>query len=108
MTQQTQPSADDIPIGREHAITRMALRIRWGCTDRMMRRTIADLRAEDNGDDYVIVSYSSGKGYYRTDNPDEIRHFINEQSKRARSTFRPLAKARRVLKRLEVNTDGGD
>lgn len=101
------PKAADIPVGRENAITREQLKRKWNCSDRIMRRYIADLRAQDDGDDYVIVSYSSGKGYYRTDNPDEIRHFINEQSKRARSTCRPLAKARRVLKRLEVNTDGG-
>ena len=96
------PKAADIPVGRENAITREQLKHTWNCSDRLMRRYIADLRALDDGDDYVIVSYSSGKGYYRTDNPDEIRHFINEQSKRARNTFRPLAKARRVLKRLEV------
>ena len=64
------PKAADIPVGRENAITREQLKRKWNCSDRIMRRYIADLRAQDDGDDYVIVSYSSGKGYYRTDNPD--------------------------------------
>ena len=94
---------EDIPIGgEENAITRRELAKLWGCTDRMARRYIAELRAEDNGDDYIIMSKSSGKGYYRTNDPDEIEHFVRETTKRAKNTFRPLRKARRLLKEQEV------
>lgn len=91
-------SIEDIPIGAENAITREALARKWNTNDRTAREIIAKLRAEDNGDGYVIVSHSNGRGYYRTDNIEQIRHFFNETMNRARHTFRPLGKVRRILK----------
>ena len=93
---------EDIPIGSKNAISRAELSRKWKCSDRDARRIIADLRAEDNGDEYIIVAYSSGKGYYRTNDKAEIDHFVKEMSKRARNTFAPLKKARRVLKKAEM------
>lgn len=92
---------NDIPIGRRNAITRAELAEKWGVSDRMARRLIAELRAEDNGDGYVIVAFSSGKGYFRTDDLREIRRFHRETSKRARKTFAPLKKARRILRNAD-------
>ena len=92
------PDANDIPVGRDFAISRAALARKWGVSDRKARHMIAQLRADDNGDDLVIVSHSSGSGYFRTNNPAEIEHFVREMTKRARNTFAPLKKARRVLK----------
>ena len=89
---------EDIPIGAENAITREALARKWNTNDRTARDIIAKLRAEDNGDGYVIVSHSNGRGYYRTDNIDQIRHYLNETMNRARHTFKPLGKVRRILK----------
>lgn len=91
-------SPEDIPVGAENAITRAALCSKWGVCDRDVREIIARLRAEDNGDKYVIVSHSNGRGYYRTDNPEQIRHFYRETMNRARNTFLPLKKVRRLLK----------
>lgn len=90
---------DDIPIGKHYAITRAQLAHRWGVDDRTVRLRIASLRAEDNGDDFIIVSNSRGgtNGYWRTSDPEEIRHFFNETKKRAINTFKPLKKMRRVL-----------
>ena len=89
---------EDILIGAENAITREALARKWGTNDRTAREIIAKLRAEDNGDAYVIVSHSNGRGYCRTNNIDQIRHFFNETMNRARHTFLPLKKVRRILK----------
>lgn len=93
---------EDIPIGRENAISRTDLKCMWNCDDRTMRGHVARLRAEDNGDSYIIVSHSQSgvKGYYRSDKPDEIRHFVNETKKRIANTRKSLAKAERVLKEL--------
>lgn len=92
-------SEADIPIGAENAITRAELARKWGVNDRLARRRIAELRAQDNGDAYVIVSHSRGsvRGYYRTNNPEVIKRYVNEVHSRARNTFLPLRKARRVL-----------
>lgn len=92
-------SDTDIPIGAENAITRAELARKWGVSDREARRRIADLRADDNGDGYVIVSHSRGgvRGYYRTNDTETIMRYTNEVHSRAVNTFLPLRKARRVL-----------
>ena len=92
-------SDTDIPIGAENAITRAELARKWGVNDRTARERIAALRADDNGDGYVIVSHSHGgvRGYYRTNDPETIKRYVNEVHSRARNTFLPLRKARRVL-----------
>lgn len=94
---------NDIPIGSKNAITRAELSRKWKCSDRDARRIIADLRAVDNGDDYIIVSHSSSKGYYRTNDVEEITHFRNEQGKRARKHFLPFKKINRVLREKREN-----
>lgn len=92
-------SDTDIPIGAENAITRAELARKWCVNDREARRRIAALRADDNGDGYVIVSHSCGgvHGYYRTNDTETIRRYANEVNSRAVNTFLPLRKARRVL-----------
>ena len=92
-------SDTDIPIGAENAITRAELARKWGVNDRTARERIAALRADDNGDGYVIVSHSRGgvHGYYRTNDTETIRRYANEVNSRAVNTFLPLRKARRVL-----------
>lgn len=96
------PSVDDIPIGRDNALSRQALCDLWGLSDRRVRDTISHMRNDDDGTGYVIVSYSSGKGgYYRTDDLEEITHFRNELTKRARNTFRPLKKIRRIMSEVK-------
>ena len=92
-------SDKDIPIGAENAITRAELARKWGVSDREARRIVAALRADDNGDGYVIVSHSRGgvRGYYRTNDTETIQRYTNEVHRRAVNTFLPLRKARRVL-----------
>ena len=89
----------DIPIGAENAITRAELARKWGVSDREARRIVAALRADDNGDGYVIVSHShvGVRWYYRTNDQETIKRYVNEVHSRAQNTFLPLRKARRVL-----------
>lgn len=96
-------SVNDIPIGSENAISRAELAKLWGVDDRRARERIATMRAKDSNDDMFIVSHSRNgvKGYYRTNNADEIRHFVNEGRKRLRNTATPIINARKVLKRIE-------
>lgn len=101
-------SVNDIPIGKENAISRAKLAKKWDCSDRTARERIAALRCREN-DGFVIVSHSNSgiAGYYRTNDPGEIEHFINEMEKRARSTFRPLWRARALLKRIRLEQHHG-
>ena len=93
--------ASDIPIGRENAISREQLCAKWNCSDRDMRKRIAELRCEE-GDDYVIASTSSGgtEGYYRTDKVADIRAYMTETRSRAANTLKPMKRANRVLLRI--------
>ena len=92
------PSRTDIPVGRNNAVTRMALSGRWNMPDRKVRRQIARFR-EDDSDGMIVVSSSRGRGYYRTNDPEEIRAFINDTAARIRSLSRLLICARRALRR---------
>ena len=98
---------DDIPIGAENAITRNQLAALWNVSDREARRIVASLRTIEDGTDYVIVSISRGRGYYRTQNICEINHFMNEMRKRIRSTYRAIKVAQRIKHRLEQQEDYG-
>lgn len=100
-------SVKDIPVGRENAISRSDLAKLWNVSDRIVRRRIERLRCVDSVDGTFIVSHSRGgvRGYYRTDKPDEIRHFIHETRKRAANTAKPIEYARRVLAGIEARRD---
>lgn len=94
---------NDIPIGRNKAITKEALMKKWGAkNERSVRLIISELRNMDNGDNYIIVSFSGGKGYYRTDDYREIEKYKTETINRARHTFTPLRKINRVLAPYET------
>lgn len=89
---------NSIPIGKQNAVSKERLAEMWGyATERHVREIIAKLRAMDNGDNYVIVSLSKNKGFYRTDDIEEVKAYKNETTKRARNTFIPLKKVNRVL-----------
>ena len=93
-------TVDDIPIGRQHAISRSELARIWGCSTRKARRVIAEFRADaaESGE-YCILSTSTGGGYWRSNDADEIAAFIRETESRARNTFLSLRTARAFLMR---------
>lgn len=91
---------EDIPFGRENAATRSDLCRKTGLSDRKLRREIARLRALDDGTNIVIVSVSNGRGYYRTDNPEEIRHYIAEMTSRITGILSAVSVARIAADRL--------
>jgi hypothetical protein len=87
-----------LPIGKENAISRKELSTLWGMGDRSARLIISELRKIDFGDEFIIVSFSDGKGYYRTNDIEEIEAFANEMRSRALNIFAPLKKANRIIK----------
>ena len=94
---------NDIPLGRQNAISRKALAKMWKCSERDVRRFVANLRRVPGGDGCAILSTSSTSpvGYWRSDNPAEIQAFILETENRARHTFLSLRDARRVLNSIK-------
>ena len=93
---------NDLPVGRENAISYTSLQIKWGCSHRKVRYILHQLSGLDTGDNLILIRSSHGKGFYKTDNVAEIESYKRECTNRARHTFIPLRKIRRVLKDLEV------
>ncbi len=98
-----QANREDIPVGRENAISRKALAKLWKCNDRVARNVIASLRQFPGEDGFAILSTSSTvpEGYWRSNIAEEIQAFVNETESRARNTFLSLRDARRVLKIIQ-------
>lgn len=88
---------NDIPTGKKNAVTKDILTIKWDTSERTARRIIRELRLADFGDDYIIISRSCGKGYYKTNDLKEIEEYKKEVLNRGRHTFAPLAKVNRIL-----------
>ena len=88
----------DIPTEKANAITYAELCEKWSCGERTVRRILHELSYIDNGDNYVLIRSSHGKGFYKTDNVTDIERYRKECSSRARRTFAPLKKIDRILK----------
>src|SRR5690554_4561349 len=93
-----------LPIGKQNAITRAELSRLWGLSDRAARLVISELRRIDFGDKFVIVSFSDGKGYYKTADLEEIEAFANEMRSRALNILVPLNKANRLISQAGSQT----
>ena len=78
-----------IPYGKENAVSREYLSKLTGWNGRKVRWEIK--RLLKNGEH--ILSSSSAKGYWRSDDPDEIEKFLRESDKRRQTealTVQPL------------------
>ena len=88
----------EIPVGKENAVSYSELKIMWDKKERDVRFILHELSAFDNGDDYILIrSAKKGGGFYRTDNPDDIKAYRDECLAKGRSTFAPIKKINRVL-----------
>lgn len=89
---------NDIPIGKENAWSYATLCTIWGRDKRTCREIMHQLSRYDNGDDLILIRSSNGNGFYRTNDPDEIKAYRAECLNRGRNTLAPLKKIDRVLK----------
>lgn len=81
---------DYIPFGKENAVTRTELARMTGLNDRAIR--IAIKRCLREGE--PIMSSSSAKGYWRSNDPDEWAVLIRESDVRTRTESRNTSKLR--------------
>lgn len=88
---------EELPTGKENAITYPELCAAWNMTERKARAILHALSLYDNGDDYILIRSSSGKGFYKTDNEGEITAYRRECLNKGRSVFAPVKKINRVL-----------
>lgn len=88
---------NDIPAGKENAYTYEDICYIWNCEPRKARSILHALSLYDNGDDYILIRSSSGKGFYKTDNEADIKAYRRECLNKGRSVFAPVKKINRVL-----------
>lgn len=88
---------DYIPHGRMNAISRNSLVTLTGLNDRAVREAISKARR-----DTPILNMQDGSGYYQPteDDVDELRHFVAQETRRAKSIFWSLRSARKAVERL--------
>lgn len=87
----------DIPEGKENAVDYPTLCEMWGMKPRGVRGILHELSLYDNGDDFVLIRSGKTKGFYKTDDPDEIAAYRKECLNKGRSVFAPVKKCNRVL-----------
>jgi hypothetical protein len=88
---------DDIPVGKENAVTYDELCGMWGCNKRTARARLHALSECDNGDNYILIRSGGCKGFYKTDDEREIAAYKRECLNKGRSIFAPVKKINRVL-----------
>lgn len=88
---------ESIPIGKRNRVTYSELCDLWGMSKRMVRLILNRLASWDNGDGYILVRSSSARGFWRTDDREEIKRYRREPLSRAKSYLRQLDKINRVL-----------
>lgn len=92
---------DDLPTGRENAASYSDLCELWGMEKRKVRETLHALSLYDSGDNYILIRSCRGKGFYKTDDIEEITAYKKECVNKAKSNFAPLKKINRILDNVE-------
>lgn len=88
----------EIPEGKENAVDYSRLCKMWNKKERAVREILHELSLYDNGDDFVLIRSGKSKGFYKTDDKDEIAAFRRECLCKGRSIFAPVKKCNRILK----------
>ena len=95
----------ELPTGKENAVDYPTLCKMWDKCEREARRILHDLSLYDNGDDFVLIRSGKTKGFYKTDNKDEIAAFRRECLNKGRSVFAPVRKCNRILNENALQYD---
>lgn len=88
---------NDIPTSRNEAVTYPVLMMWWNLNEREVRRVLHELSRMDNGDNYVLIRSGKCKGFYKTDDKDDIEKYKQECLNKGRSVFAPVKKINRIL-----------
>ena len=88
----------ELPTGKANAVDYPRLCKMWNKCEREARRILHDLSLYDNGDDFVLIRSGKSKGFYKTDDKDEIAAYRRECLNKGRSVFAPVRKCNRILK----------
>lgn len=85
-----------IPVGANNAVDYPTLCSLWKCSERYVRRILHRLSCHDNGDDFILVRSAKGRGFYKTDDPEQIEAYRAECLNRGKSILAALKKINRI------------
>lgn len=88
---------EEIPTGKKNALTYDDLREMWNKDKRSVRNILHELSCLDTGDNYILIRSGKTRGFYKTDDLDEIAAYRKECLNKGRSVFAPVKKCNRVL-----------
>lgn len=88
---------DYIPEGRENAISRAELQKLTGKPDRTIRLMIKQANRELEPKHKAILSSSQARGYWVTDDVEEMERYLNESDRRRRTISANDAPIQRVV-----------
>lgn len=91
---------EELPVGKENAVTYDKLIDMWGRDERSVRKILHELSTFDTGDNYILIRSSKGNGFYKTDNEEDIKAYKKECLNKGRSVFAPIRKINRVLNQI--------
>lgn len=92
---------DTLPYGRNNAIPWRDLALRLGFkTKRELQKQIESERKCG----YVILTDFTGKGYFRSEEPDDLKRFIRTMEAKARNTRIAIISAERELNKATGQT----
>ena len=94
----------DLPIGKENAVSYEELCCKWQASERAVRRILHELSLYDNGDDFILVRSGKCKGFYITDDLDELNRYKKECLNKGRSVFAPIKKINRIISNNPMQT----
>lgn len=94
-----------IPMGKENAVSRAELARLTGLPDRKIRAYVKLTNRELTREGKAILSSSGARGYWMTDDLEEMEEYLRESARRARSQYLHDAPIRElVLRRRGVQT----
>ncbi len=88
---------NDIPNSKNEAVSYLNLIMWWNVNEREVRRILHELSRYDNGDNYVLIRSGKCKGFYKTDDREQIERYKQECLNKGRSVFAPIKKINRIL-----------
>lgn len=88
---------NQIPVGKKNAVDYTALCCLWGKSERKVREILHELSVYDNGDNMILIRSSKTKGFYKSNDLDEIAAYRKECLNKGRSIFAPIKKCNRIL-----------
>ncbi len=88
---------NDIPTEKKDAVKYDVLCMWWHTSERNVRLILHELSRMDNGDDFVLIRSSRNRGFYKTDDREEIEAYKKECLNRGRNVFAPIKKINRIL-----------